>query len=306
MKARPRGGPRRRLLVQLADRLLSPSISRAPGGLTGTVRRRDSAGGACHQATLAALRADAILPDEPAGASDSRRRAVTCRRIDSNGATEATLAEEAASVGQQERRNLVSRDHRRWPGTAGTAPPGSGRRAAQLYRQPPPLGRTICIRVLSRRRHRSRPGRARRKGVPSVDRTRPRGQTLELDLSPRAHEEVVAGILGRASAHEQHVASHDGPRKARPGRERRSRPGAGDATPPQRGLTRRRSETAGPTTSSGTTRTAVMTTAKPICAWIPLLSKRLLSDLATSLRRLSIADGTRSRISVASGRPMSP
>jgi hypothetical protein len=204
VKARPRGGPRRRLRVQFADRLLSPSVSRAPRGLTGTVRRRDSAGGARHQATLAALRADAILPDEPAGASDSRRRAVTCRRIDSNGATEATLAEEAASVGQQERRNLVSRDHRRWPGTAGTAPPGSGRRAAQLYRQPSPLGRTICIRVLSSTPTSvpSRPGAS--KGA---------AQTLELDLSPRAHEEVVAGILGRASAHEQRVASHDGPRK---------------------------------------------------------------------------------------------
>jgi hypothetical protein len=39
---------------------------------------------------------------------------VTGGRIDPDGASEASLAEVPASMGQQKRRNLVSRDHRWW------------------------------------------------------------------------------------------------------------------------------------------------------------------------------------------------
>ena len=90
------------------------STSRSSSGpLSGTrkVRSAESAVGARNEAALATLGADAVLPYEPAGPSDPRGRAVPRGRVDPDGATEASLAEKPASVGQQEGRDFVSRDH---------------------------------------------------------------------------------------------------------------------------------------------------------------------------------------------------
>jgi len=85
-----------------------------PGSAQGKSGEPNSAGRARDQTALAALRADAVLTDEPAGAGDPRCRAVTGGRIDPDGASEAALAEPPAPMGQQKRGNLVSRDHRWW------------------------------------------------------------------------------------------------------------------------------------------------------------------------------------------------
>src|SRR5436309_5442813 len=74
--------------------------------------RRNSGGRSRHQAALAALGADFVLPDEPAGTRDPSRGAVPRRRVDPDGVAQAPFAEGAASVSEQECRNLVPRDHR--------------------------------------------------------------------------------------------------------------------------------------------------------------------------------------------------
>src|SRR5262249_403689 len=127
-------------------------------------RRRANSGGAWsagrgrHEAALAALRAHPILPDESPGAGDPRRGAVAGGRIDPDCASKATLAEPPASMGQQERCNLVSRDHRWWPKNGWSS--AAGLRAT---RNPARSGAipswTDCIaqRAVARCRRRSRP-----------------------------------------------------------------------------------------------------------------------------------------------------
>src|SRR5206468_12566546 len=182
-------------------------------------RRRESpesqlSRAARHQTAFAALRTHAVLTHEPAGARDSRRRAVPGRRVDPDRAAEASLAEEPAPMGQQKRRNLVSRDHCWWARNGWSSAAGLGLArcpalSAAITSWADGLPQLVVVDTdVGPVQAGASKGAAIGQAKPALR------QFLELDLRPGADEEVVAGILCRAPA-DDHVASHDRARKQR-------------------------------------------------------------------------------------------
>jgi len=111
-----------------------------------------------YQPALAALRADSVFPDESARARDARRRAVTGRRVDPDRARHAALAVVEPSVRQEERRDLVSRDHAcDGPATGRDDGAPSSRRDAGTSPRAPWRSRCSRCGRRSRRASRARP-----------------------------------------------------------------------------------------------------------------------------------------------------
>ena len=110
------------------------------------------------QPALAAFRADPVFPDESARARDARRRAVTGRRVDPDRARHAALAVVEPSVRQEERRDLVSRDHAcDGPATGRDDGAPSSRRDAGTSPRAPWRSRCSRCGRRSRRASRARP-----------------------------------------------------------------------------------------------------------------------------------------------------